>query len=166
MLRSLAIYPGTFDPPTYGHLDLINRASKIFDKLIIAVAASYNKNVWFDVAARVSMLQKITKKLNNVTIDSFDELLVEYARKKGAKVLVRGIRALSDFEYEFQMALTNRGIAPDIETVFMMPHESYSYLSSSLIKEIVYLGGNVKKFVPSEVEQILRRHKKDKINED
>jgi len=153
----IAIYPGTFDPPTYGHLDIIERAAKIYPKVIVAVAASSGKNAWFNVADREQMLRSITKKFKNVEIDSFNELLVSYAKRKKASVIVRGLRALSDFEYEFQMALTNRSLSPDIETVFLMTHEKYSYLSSSLIKEISSLRGDLKKFVPKEIENRLRK---------
>lgn len=157
MKKIIAIYPGTFDPPTYGHLDVIKRASRICDRLIVAVADVGSKETWFAVEERVSMLRKITRKMKGVSVGTFSDLLVNYARRKNADIVIRGIRALSDFEYEFQMALTNRTIAPDIETVFMMPHESYSYLSSSLIKEIVGLGGSIKKFVPPVVERQLKR---------
>lgn len=157
MKKVIAVYPGTFDPPTYGHLDVIKRANRICDRLIVAVAQDGSKDTWFTVEERICMLRKIMQNMKNVTVDNFDELLVDYAKRKKASVIIRGIRALSDFEYEFQMALTNRQIAKDIETVFMMPHESYSYLSSSLIKEIVSLGGSIKKFVPSVVEKELKK---------
>ncbi len=152
-----AIYPGTFDPPTYGHLDVIKRAARIFSKVIVAVAENTSKDVWFSGEERTAMLRQLTARISNIEVDSFNELLVDYVKRKRAKVVIRGLRALSDFEYEFQMALTNRGIAPDIETVFLMPHESYSYLSSSLIKEISGLGGSVKKFVPPVVEKYLKK---------
>ena len=157
MKKVIAIYPGTFDPPTYGHLDVIKRANRICDRLIVAVAHGGSKDTWFTVEERKNMLRNIMRNMKGVTVDSFNQLLVDYAKCKKANVIIRGIRALSDFEYEFQMALTNRQIAEDIETVFMMPHESYSYLSSSLIKEIVSLGGSVKKFVPSVVEKKLKK---------
>lgn len=156
MKNITAVYPGTFDPPTYGHLDVIKRASKIYNKVIVAVADGAGKETWFDVETRKEMLKKITKGIKNVVVDSFNVLLVNYAKKNNASVIVRGLRALSDFEYEFQMALTNRSIAPNIETVFLMTHEDYSYLSSSLIKEIFLLGGSLKKFVPKEVEKELK----------
>lgn len=156
MKKIIAIYPGTFDPPTYGHLDVIKRASRIFHKLTVAVAGGIEKETWFSVDERMEMLRKITRNLRNIEIDSFNELLVNYARRKNASVIVRGLRALSDFEYEFQMALTNTAIAPGIETIFMMTHEDYSYLSSSLIKEISSFGGDLKKFVPPVVEKRLK----------
>lgn len=159
MKNITAIYPGTFDPPTNGHLDVITRASRLFSKVIVAVADETNKETWFSVDKRVEMLKKITRGIKNVRIDNFNELLVRYARRKKASVIVRGLRALSDFEYEFQMALTNTSMAPDIETVFMMTHEKYSYISSSLIKEIAALGGDLKRFVPPIVERELRENR-------
>lgn len=157
MKKIVAIYPGTFDPPTYGHLDVIRRASRIFHKVIVAVTDGPGKEPWFSMDERKRMLAKITRGLINVEIDSFSELLVDYARGKNASVIVRGLRALSDFEYEFQMALTNRQMAPGIETVFMMTHEDYSYFSSGLLKEISSLGGDLKRFVPPVVENELKR---------
>lgn len=162
MRKIIAIYPGTFDPPTYGHLDVIRRASKIFKKVIVSVAAGIEKNTLFSINERVEMLREITRGIKNVKIDSFTELLVVYAKKKNASVIVRGLRALSDFEYEFQMALTNRNIDPDIETVFMMTHEEYSYLSSNLIKEISSLGGDLKKFVPAVVVKRLKKKRENR----
>lgn len=157
MKNIIAIYPGTFDPPTHGHLDVIARASKIYDKVIVAVADRTEKFTWFTADERKEMLRKTTKGFKNIEIDSFNELLVNYAKKKKAAVIVRGLRALSDFEYEFQMALTNRSINSEIETVFMMTHEKYAYLSSSLIKEITSLGGDLKKFVPKAIETELKK---------
>jgi pantetheine-phosphate adenylyltransferase len=159
MRKICAVYPGTFDPPTFGHIDVINRASKIFEKVIVAVADGAGKNPLFSVKERKEMLKSVTGDLKNVEVDSFDELLVSYLKKKGAAVIVRGLRVLSDFEYEFQMALTNRGMAPEIETVFMMTHEDYSYVSSTLVKEIADLGGDLKKFVPPVVEKALKNKK-------
>lgn len=143
-----AIYPGTFDPVTYGHIDLIRRASKIFDKVIVAVAHNKSKGVLFSVEERVAMLQDAVKGIPNIIIDDFDGLVVAYAKKRGSNVMIRGLRMISDFEYEFQMALTNRKLAGDIETIFMMPHEDYSYVSSKLIKEAASLGADVSKFIP------------------
>ncbi|KPK41718.1 MAG: phosphopantetheine adenylyltransferase [Omnitrophica WOR_2 bacterium SM23_29] len=154
-MRPKAVYPGTFDPVTYGHIDLIKRALKIFDKVIIAVAHNPEKKPLFNVEERISMLKRATKGLRGVVIEDFDSLVVDYVRKKGAPVVIRGLRMLSDFEYEFQMALTNRKLAEDIETIFMMPSEQYSYLSSKLIKEAVALGADVKAFVPKFVEKAL-----------
>lgn len=151
-----AIYPGTFDPVTYGHIDLIERASKIFGKVIIAVAHNKPKHTLFSVEERVVMLKDAVKGMKNVIVDDFDGLVVDYVRKKGSHVMIRGLRMLSDFEYEFQMALTNRKLAGDIETIFMMPHEDFSYVSSKLIKEAASFGANLKNFVPEKVEKALK----------
>jgi pantetheine-phosphate adenylyltransferase len=153
-----AIYPGTFDPVTFGHIDLIKRALTIFDHLIIAVAVSSQKKTLFSKEERIQMLKKATRNLKGVTIDNFDELIIDYARKKKVKVILRGLRAFSDFEYEFQMVLTNRKLSPELETVFMMPKEDYSYFSSKLIKEIAALGGNLNGFVPDFVAKELKSH--------
>jgi pantetheine-phosphate adenylyltransferase len=155
--KKIAVYPGTFDPVTFGHIDLIERASKIFDKVIVAVAHSKPKGVLFSVEERVDMLEDAVKGMKNVTIDDFNGLVVEYARKTGANVMVRGLRMLSDFEYEFQMALTNRKLAGDIETIFMMPHEDYSYISSKLIKEVASFGADLSNFIPKKVAGALKR---------
>ncbi|MFA6142302.1 MAG: pantetheine-phosphate adenylyltransferase [Candidatus Omnitrophota bacterium] len=162
MKNKVAIYPGTFDPVTYGHIDLIERASKIFDKVIVAVAHSKSKGVLFSVEERVAMLQDAVKGIPNVVIDDFDGLVVNYVKKCGSNVMLRGLRMISDFEYEFQMALTNRKLAGDIETIFMMPHEDYSYVSSKLIKEAAALGADVGKFIPKKAEEALKgKIKKD-----
>ena len=152
-----AIYPGTFDPVTYGHIDLIKRALEIFDGLIVAVTTSPRKKTLFSKEERVGMLKKATVGLEGVTVDEFNGLVTNYARKKKIDVILRGIRAFSDFEYEFQMALTNRKLMPDIETMFLMPSQEYSYFSSSLIKEAASLGGNVSSFVPNFVAQELKK---------
>ena len=151
-----AIYPGTFDPVTNGHIDLIKRAGEIFSEVIVAVAANPQKKPLFDLKERVAMLKKATASLKGVEVVGFDGLVVEFARKQKAKVLVRGIRMISDFEFEFQMALTNRKLAGDIETIFLMPHESYSYLSSKLLKETAALGADLSSFVPDFVEKALK----------
>jgi pantetheine-phosphate adenylyltransferase len=156
MRSLLAIYPGSFDPVTNGHLDLIERAAKLFDRLIVAVLQNDGKEPLFTSAERVEMLREATRRWRNVEVDVFDGLLVEYARQKKARVIIRGIRAVSDYEYELQMALMNRKLEPDIETVFMLPAEAYSYLSSRLVKEIVRLGGSVRDLVPPIVEKRLR----------
>jgi pantetheine-phosphate adenylyltransferase len=156
-MKKKAVYPGTFDPVTYGHIDLIKRALKIFDTVVIAVAHNADKMPLFSVEERMSMLKQATKGMRGVVIESFDGLAVDYVRRKGSVVMVRGLRMLSDFEYEFQMALTNRKFAQDIETIFMMPSESYSYLSSKLIKEAFALGANVRDFVPPFVAKALTR---------
>ena len=149
------IYPGSFDPLTFGHIDVVERAVKIFDKVIVAVAKNPDKAPTFTLQERVAMIKEVTKNQPKVEVDAFDGLLVEYAEKKGASVILRGIRALTDFEYEFQMALTNRKLADNIETIFMMPSESYSYLSSRIIKEIARLGGDIRDFVPESVAKRL-----------
>ena len=149
------IYPGSFDPLTFGHIDVVERAVKIFDKVIVAVAKNPDKAPTFTLQERVAMIKEVTKNQPKVEVDAFDGLLVEYAEKKGASVILRGIRALTDFEYEFQMALTNRKLADNIETIFMMPSESYSYLSSRIIKEIARLGWDIRDFVPESVAKRL-----------
>jgi pantetheine-phosphate adenylyltransferase len=151
-----AIYPGTFDPVTNGHIDIIKRAQEIFSEVIVAVAHNPHKEPLFDVKERVELLKKATAQMKGVEVCEFDGLVVELARQRKSKVLIRGLRMLSDFEYEFQMALTNRKLAPDIETIFLMPHESYSYLSAKLLKEAVSLGADVSCFVPGFVEKALR----------
>jgi len=156
MSKVIAVYPGSFDPVTYGHIDLIERGLKIFDKLIVAVAENPRKAPLFSLGERVEMLRQVLEGVEGVEVDQFEGLLVKYAEKVGAKVVLRGVRAISDFEYEFQMALTNRKLSPSLETVFMMPNEKYSYLSSQLIKEIVAMGADVSDFVPPLVEVKLR----------
>jgi len=151
-----AIYPGTFDPLTFGHLDLIKRGLKVFNELIVAVAVSMGKSPLFSLEERLKMLKEATKDLKDVTVESFEGLIIDYAKKKDVTVVIRGLRMISDFEYEFQMALTNRKIEERIETVFMMPNESYSYLSSKLIKEVARLGGDLSAFVPGFVEKGLK----------
>ena len=156
-MKSRAIYPGTFDPVTYGHIDLIKRARKIFDEVIVAVAHNPSKEPLFTVEERIAFLRRATRPLKGVTVDHFDSLVVDYARRRGARVMVRGLRMLSDFEYEFQMALTNRKLAEDVETIFMMPSESYAYISARLIKEAGALGANLSAFIPPFVAEALRR---------
>ena len=155
----VGIYPGTFDPVTYGHIDLIRRALGIFDEVLVAVASEGSeKSQLFSVEERLSFLKKAVRSLGSrVRILPFDGLVVKFARKHGASTMIRGVRMISDFEYEFQMALTNRKLASDIETIFLMPHESYSYLSSRLIKEISRLGGDIRAFVPGFVEAALKK---------
>lgn len=152
-----AIYPGTFDPVTYGHLDLIKRGSKIFDELIVAVGHNPLKKPLFTIKERINMISRHTKEISNVKVDSFEGMLVDYMSEMQINVILRGIRTVSDFEYEFQMALTNRVLKNDIETVFIMTSQEYSFLNSSLIKEAVSLGGNISMFVPSEVEKLLQQ---------
>ena len=156
MNRVIAIYPGSFDPVTNGHLDLIHRGAKIFDELVVAVLRNPEKNPLFTVPERVEMLQEMTRDLPNVRIDEFQGLMVDYARSQGAAAVLRGIRAISDYEYEFQMALMNRKLDPNLETMFMMPAEKFSYLSSRLVREVARLGGSVEGLVPEMVAERLR----------
>jgi pantetheine-phosphate adenylyltransferase len=151
-----AIYPGSFDPVTNGHLDLIARGAKIFDRLIVAITRNLDKDPLFEIQERVEMLEVVTFDWKNVEVDVFDGLLMDYARARSASVVLRGIRAVSDYEYELQMAMMNRKIEPHIETVFMLPGEAYSYLSSRLVKELAKLNGLPKGLVPAAVEQRLR----------
>lgn len=159
----IAIYAGTFDPITYGHIDVLERAALLFDKVIIAVSESSSKKALFSVDERLDMILGCTKKLKNVKAESFKGLLVEYAKKRNASAIVRGLRAISDFEYEFQMALTNRKIAESITTVFLMPNEKYTYLNSTLVREIALHDGDVSPFVPDNVLKMLKeKYKKDR----
>lgn len=156
MSEVLAIYPGTFDPCTNGHIDIIERAFKLFPRLVVAIAASQDKGPLFTIAERREVLREALAHLPRVEIDVFATLLVDYVRQRGGEVIVRGLRAVSDFEFEFQMALMNRRLEERIETVFLMPHERYTYLSSRLVKEVALLGGNVKGLVPPLAEKLLR----------
>jgi pantetheine-phosphate adenylyltransferase len=153
--RTTAIYPGTFDPITNGHSDLVQRATRMFERVIVAVAANPSKTPTFSLEERVAMAGTTLAGLDKVEICGFDTLLVEFSKSKGAQVILRGLRAVSDFEFEFQLAGMNRKMAPDIETVFMMPAEQYTYLSSSLVREIATLGGDVSDFVHPEVNRAL-----------
>jgi pantetheine-phosphate adenylyltransferase len=150
-----AIYPGTFDPPTNGHLDLISRGSKLFEHLTVAILNNPVKNPLFTVEERVEMLKESTRQLGNVSVDTFEGLMVDFARLNGATAVLRGIRAITDYEYEFQMALMNRRLAPEIETVFLQPAGRYSFVSSRLVKEVVSFGGKVDGLVPSNVAKRL-----------
>ncbi len=152
-----AVYPGTFDPVTFGHIDVIRRVSSIYDKVFVAVARSEEKSPLFSVEDRIGMIKEAVADLGNVQVEGFDGLAVEYARARSSRVVVRGLRMISDFEYEFQMALTNRKLNPAIETVFMMPNEDFSYLSSRLIKEVARLGADVSAFVPANVVNKLKK---------
>ena len=155
--RLTGVFPGSFDPVTYGHIDLVRRALGVFDRVIVAVARdSSDKRALFSVEERVAFLKKALRGMKNVGIEEFDGLVVNYCRKKKASAMIRGIRMLSDFEYEFQMALTNRRLAGDIETIFLMPHESYATVSSRLVKEVASLQGDVRSFVPGFVATALK----------
>ena len=151
-----AIYPGTFDPPTNGHIDLIQRGAKLFGYLTVAVLNNPGKDPLFTVAERVEMLEEVTSGLNNVSVATFDGLTVEFARHEGASAILRGIRAISDYEYEFQMALMNRRLAPEIETVFLQPAGRYSFVSSRMLKEVFSFGGDVTGLLPPNVLKRLR----------
>jgi pantetheine-phosphate adenylyltransferase len=153
---TIAIYPGSFDPVTKGHLDLIARGAQIFDQLIVAVAQNSEKDPLFGAKERVEMLEAVTFEYKNVEVDLFEGLLVNYARSRNARIILRGIRAVSDYEYELQMAMMNRKIEEQLETVFMIPAMAYSYLSSRLVKELARLGGPVKDLVPPIVEERLK----------
>ena len=151
------VYPGSFDPPTNGHVDVFRRGARIFDELIVAVADNPTKQPLFTKAERTALLKRLTKGLKNVSVESFDGLVVDFVKSKKFQVILRGIRTVSDFEFEYQMALTNRQFASDIETIFVMTHEDYSYVSSRLIKEAAALGGDISRFVPKEVEEELKK---------
>jgi pantetheine-phosphate adenylyltransferase len=153
---SIAVYPGTFDPITNGHSDLIARAARLFEKVIVAVAISPGKAPAFSVDTRVAMAEEVLAGVSNVEVRRFDSLLVNFVREQGAGVILRGLRAVSDFEYEFQLAGMNRRLAPEVETLFLTPAEQYAYISSSLVREIARLGGDVSEFVHPLVQQALR----------
>jgi pantetheine-phosphate adenylyltransferase len=152
-----AIYPGSFDPLTNGHLDVIQRATKLFDRIVVAVAESESKHPLFTLEERVAMVQQTVGHLPHVKVDSFDGLLIQYVARRKAQAVVRGLRAVSDFEFEFQLALMNRKLDERIETIFMMPKDTYTFLSSRIVKEISRLGGDVSAFVPSHVKTALKR---------
>ncbi|MEO5898408.1 MAG: pantetheine-phosphate adenylyltransferase [Vicinamibacterales bacterium] len=159
MSEVVAIYPGSFDPLTNGHVDIIQRGARFFDRIVVGILINLEKAPLFTVPERVDIARTVLKGSPNVEVDTFDGLLVDYARRIGATVIVRGLRAISDFEYEMQMALMNRRLSPDVETVFMMPAEPYTYVSSRLVKEVVALGGTVTGLVPTLVEERLRDKK-------
>ena len=156
LIMKKAIYPGTFDPVTNGHLDVIKRGSIIFDTLIVSVGRNPLKETLFSVKERMEMIRDHVKELKNVEVDCFDGMLVDYLKKQQTNIILRGIRTVSDFEYEFQRALTNRALSKEVETVFVMTSEQYSFLNSTLIREVVSLGGSVNQFVPSDVERRLK----------
>jgi pantetheine-phosphate adenylyltransferase len=162
-IMNVAIVPGSFDPVTNGHLDIIKRTSSLFDVVYVSILSNSSKNPWFSVEERINLIQRITKDLPNVKVEGFTGLLVDYAREKNAKFIVKGLRAVSDFEYEFQMSLTNKQLAPEIETFFITTNSKYAYLSSSIVKEVARYGGDVTQMVPLEIiddikEKIGGRH--------
>ncbi len=159
-MKVIAVYPGTFDPVTNGHSDLIERASRLFDHIIVAVAANPGKSPAFTVDERVNMARTVLSDLNNVEVCSFEALLVDFVEQSGAQVILRGLRAVSDFEFEFQLAGMNRKLSPKIETLFLMPAEQYSYVSSSIVKEVAALGGDVSEFVHKDIRDALQRKRK------
>lgn len=156
MKKRIAIYPGSFDPITYGHIDLIERTVGLFDELIVAIAHNIRKVSLFSIQERLDMIRELVAGYGSVEVDSFDGLLVDYVRKRKASCVVRGLRAFSDFEFEFQMALTNRKLNDSFETIFLMTHENYSFISSSLVKELIEFGGDISAFVPDVVERRLK----------
>jgi len=153
----IALYPGTFDPITNGHIDLVQRAAKLFDQVIVAIASSSKKSPQFTLEKRIELAQQVMSDCPNVTVKGFDILLVDFAYQQKANILIRGLRAISDFEYEFQLASMNRKLAPDIESVFLMPADEYSFISSSLVKEVAALGGDVSNFVHPLVSEALKQ---------
>uniref|UniRef100_A0A832I0Q7 Phosphopantetheine adenylyltransferase n=1 Tax=Eiseniibacteriota bacterium TaxID=2212470 RepID=A0A832I0Q7_UNCEI len=155
--RRVAVFPGTFDPFTNGHLDLVRRAARLFDRVVVAVAHSHAKGTLFPVAERVELIRAATRTLRRVETTDFEDLVVDCARRVGAHVMIRGVRWVSDFEFEFQMALMNRRLSPGLEVVFLMPSQHYTYLNSTLVKEVARLGGSVRGLVPRAVEERLRR---------
>ncbi|OLD66492.1 MAG: pantetheine-phosphate adenylyltransferase [Acidobacteria bacterium 13_1_40CM_2_68_10] len=156
-MKLTAVYPGTFDPITNGHLDILSRGGRMFDRIIVAILRNPEKDPLFPLDERVEILKAAVSRWSSVSVESFDGLLVDFARARGAQVIVRGLRALSDFEYEFQMTLMNQRLEPGIQTVFMMPSEAYSYVSSRLVKEVARLGGDVSGLVPPDVVSRLKR---------
>ena len=155
----IAVYPGSFDPITNGHLDIIERASRLYDRLVVGVLSNGNKNPLFSAEERVEMIRRVTVHLNNVEVDTFTGLLVDFAKSKNATVIVKGLRTVADFEYEFQMALLNKALNPEYETMFMMTNTKYSYISSSMVKELAGFRGNLTGLVPSEIiGQIKEKH--------
>lgn len=159
-IAKIALYPGTFDPITNGHIDLIHRASKLFDQVIVAVASSSRKKPRFTLEERIDLAEKVLSECPNVSVKGFNVLLVDFAKQQNANILIRGLRAISDFEYEFQLASMNRNLAPQIESLFLMPADEYSFISSSLVKEVASLGGDVSNFVHPLVFSALKNNAK------
>ena len=155
MKQLVALYPGTFDPITYGHIDVVRRATELFSRVVVLVARNSSKRPMFTEQERAAMIREVFRRHPRVEVDGFNGLLVDYAKKRKASVIIRGLRAVSDFEYEFQMALTNRKLAPTIDTVFLVPHERYTYLNSTIVREVARLGGDVSDFVPPGVRRRL-----------
>jgi len=153
----IALYPGTFDPITNGHIDLVQRAAHLFDEVIVAIASSHKKQPRFNLEERIDLAEKVLADCPNVKVKGFNILLVDFAKEQNASVLIRGLRAISDFEYEFQLASMNRTLAPDIESLFLMPADEYSFISSSLVKEVAALGGDVSNFVHPLVNEALKK---------
>lgn len=153
----VAVYPGSFDPITNGHLDVLRRAATMFDRVIVGIARNAEKTPMFSVSERVALVRRAVRDLANVDVDAFDGLLIQYARRKKALVIVRGLRAVSDFEYELQLALMNRRLEPRVETIFLAPKDEYTFISSRMVKEIAKLGGDVSSFVPRDVTRALAR---------
>ena len=163
-MSNIAVYPGSFDPVTSGHLDIIKRSSRVFDKLYVSVLVNSQKNPCFSIEERMDMIRKITSQYDNVHVDSFSGLLVDYLKEKKAKIVVKGLRAVSDFEYEFQMALMNHKLAKDVETMCMVASNKYSYLSSSIVKEVARHGGNLKDLVPDILLDEISEKLKTRLN--
>ncbi|MFN4227612.1 MAG: pantetheine-phosphate adenylyltransferase [Candidatus Ratteibacteria bacterium] len=156
-MKKIGVYPGTFDPITYGHIDVVERSLKIVDEVIIAVSEFKRKDFLFTIEERINLIREVFKNNESVKVESFNGLLVDYLKKKNIKIVIRGLRAISDFDYEFQMVLINRKLNKEIETIFLMPREEYFYISSSIVKEIAKLNGSVSCFVPKNVEKALRK---------
>ncbi len=151
------LYPGTFDPITYGHIDIVKRACELFDKIIVTIAVNPSKHPLFTLEERLYLIKESLSEFPNITVDSFDGLVVDYAKKAGASGIIRGLRAVSDFEYEFQMALMNRKLAENIATIFLMPHEKYTYLNSSIIRDLAQFGSDIGDFVPKVVQDAMKK---------
>lgn len=160
-MKNIAVYPGTFDPLTNGHIDIIERGLKIFDEVIVAVAKSSGKQTLFPADERIKMISDATEKMNNLRVEFFDGLLIDFVKNAGAKAIIRGLRAVSDFEYEFQMAVTNRKLLKNVDTIFLMSTVKYSYLSSSIVKEVAKYDGDIEGMVPQIVSERLKRRYKD-----